>query len=88
MVIEPSLNHLKEIGLIVTTSDEPAQYLPKNSVNDCALADIWRTLRTRGRGDIQGNKNLPELLRAQRFLSQLDDVVYDKLGSEKFIDSA
>jgi len=87
MVIEPSLSRLLEIGLIISTSDEPARFLPQNSVNDCTLADIWRTLRTSGSGAIKANKNLPELMRAQQFLSQLDDVVVEKLGSEKFIDS-
>ncbi|MBL4821316.1 MAG: YihY/virulence factor BrkB family protein [Gammaproteobacteria bacterium] len=87
MNIEQSLRYLQEISLVVTTSDEPARYLPQNSVNECTLADIWRTLRTSGSGPIVGNRNLPELKRAQKFLSELDDVVTEKLGKEKFIDS-
>jgi membrane protein len=87
MTLEGSMKHLLNTELIVATNDDPARYLPRSSVNDCTLAEIWRTLRASGSSEIHYNHNLNELAQTQKFLAQLDDVVVENLGSEKFIDN-
>ena len=84
--IERSLTYLREIGLIVSTSDDPPKFLPQSSIIDCTLVEIWQTIRANGAGLSMINRSLPEMRQASEFLSRLDAVVIDKLGKDKFIE--
>jgi membrane protein len=88
MTVEPALRFLVSSGLLTRTADEPPCYLPVGSIDDCTLLDIWRNLRSSQAGELDENQDLPEYQQAREFLSRIDSLVVEKLGRQKFIDSA
>lgn len=88
MNTERALASLLQLGLISRTADEPPRFLPQKSIRDCSLVDVWRSLRTSGATPLQQNEGLDELRQANSFLAQVESSVAEKLGSQKFIDSA
>lgn len=88
LVAERVLRHLVNSGLLARTGDEPPRYLPSGSIENCTLLEIWRSLRDSQASDLQENLDLPEYQQAREFLRKIDLVAEEKLGSQKFIDTA
>ena len=88
MTIEQALSHLTDSGLLAKTGEDPPNYLPTGSIEDCTMLEIWRSLRDFEAGRLHGNLDLPEYQQAGDFLRQLDQAAAEKLATQKFIDSA
>lgn len=82
-MIENALVKLISIGLLRTTSDEPAKYLPAVSVSNCKIADIWSAVRTDSASALFKSK-LPELQQVNAFIQKVDSEVGRALGDSVF----
>lgn len=86
LVIESSLDALEKIGLVTRTADDPPKYLPRKSVKDCTMVDIWRALRSYNTDVLREDTDSEDLLRIRQFQSQLNTAVGQELGNRKFIE--
>ncbi len=87
IVIEHSLDALESIGLITKTGDDPARFLPKRSVTDCTLVEIWRALRNYDDEQLHETTESDDLARVKAFQSRLDAVIEKELSKITFIEN-
>ena len=86
LAIEESISTLQQIGLITSTNDEPPQYLPLKSVEDCRVVDVWKLIRScNDKNTLTGN-DVPERITIQEFGKQLETLVSTQLRNMKFKD--
>jgi len=86
IVIENSLTALEQIGLITHTADDPPCYLPKRSVANATLAEIWLALRHNEADMLKDELHSNEMELVHDFQSRLEANVEQQLGAVKFVD--
>lgn len=84
--VAQSIDTLQQIGLITSTSDEPAQYLPVKSVEDCRVVDVWKLIRSCNNKNTLGGNDVPERITIQQFGERLEILVSTELSNMKFKD--
>ena len=85
LTLYQAIRQLLDLGLIVSTNDDPPRYLPKSSVSDSSLAQIWKQLRASKSSPMTMDRNLPEVIQTQEFLAKVDGLVSNNLGNDKIV---